>query len=107
MRQRLLFSMLVPTGRVGMAIAASVSLLLAAPSRIGPEFRVNTYTTSSQNHPAVSFLPGGQFVVVWDSYGQDGSGFGVFGQRFDSAGAPLGNEFQINTYTTANQESPS
>ena len=43
---------------------------------------------------------------MWDSYGQDpssGSGYGVHGQRFDSAGAIAGSEFQINTYTTANQ----
>jgi hypothetical protein len=26
--------------------------------------------------------PAGDFVVVWDSDGQDGSDLGVFGQRF-------------------------
>ena len=28
-----------------------------------------------------------QFVMAWDSLGQDGSAFGVFGQRYDFSGA--------------------
>ena len=39
--------------------------------------------------------------------GQDGSSLGVFGQRYASSGAPLGAEFQVNTYTTNIQVSPS
>ena len=50
---------------------------------------------------------GGNFVVVWQSSTQDGLGDGVFGQRYDSAGAPLGPEFRVNTYTTADQREPS
>src|SRR5262249_45707956 len=39
-------------------------------------------------------------VVVWSSCSnQDGSSCGVFGQRFDNAGARWGAEFQVNTYT--------
>ena len=45
----------------------------------------------------------GEFVIVWSSFGQDGSGFGVFGQRFDSAGIPQGSEFQVNTFTNNDQ----
>ena len=72
----------------------------------GSEFRVNTYTTSSQSRPAVAQASDGSFVVVWNSYGQDGSQYGVHGQRFDSAGAVAGSEFQVNTYTTAYQTRP-
>lgn len=72
----------------------------------GPEFAVNTYTTNSQAHPRLSIDPSGGFVVVWESYGQDGSGFGVIGRRYDSAGQPVGPEFQVNTYTTGNQLAP-
>ncbi len=36
---------------------------------------------------------------------QDGSSYGVFGQRFDSGGARAGTEFQVNTYTTGDQGS--
>jgi hypothetical protein len=69
----------------------------------GAEFRVNTYTTNSQRAPWVASGLAGDFVVVWTSDSQDGSGNGVFGQRFDSAGAPQGAEFRVNTYTTGNQ----
>jgi hypothetical protein len=44
---------------------------------------------------------------VWGSEGQDGSGFGIFGQRFSSSGVPQGGEFQVNTYTEGNQSHPS
>jgi hypothetical protein len=73
----------------------------------GAEFRVNSYTTNSQNHPSAASDANGNFVVVWESYGQDGSAYGVFGQRFDSAGAPLGGEFRVNSYTSSDQDRPS
>ena len=48
----------------------------------------------------------GNFVVVWRSNGQDGSFYGIFGQRYASSGTPLGPEFPVNTYTTDVQELP-
>ena len=72
----------------------------------GSEFRVNTYTTSSQYAPSIAMDLTGDFVVVWQSY-QDGSGYGIFGQRYDSSGTKQGSEFQINTYTTGQQTNPS
>jgi hypothetical protein len=51
----------------------------------------------------VSAAGGGSFVVVWSSYGQDGSNRSVHGQRFDSAGSAVGTEFQVNSYTTNEQ----
>ena len=74
---------------------------------IGGEFRVNSYTTSSQGAPAVAVGDADYFVVVWASLGQDGSDSGIFGQRFSISGAPLGGEFQVNTYTTGFQGHPS
>src|SRR3990172_6650267 len=38
----------------------------------GTEFQVNTYTTDLQGYPAVSCDTAGNFVVVWQSYNQDG-----------------------------------
>jgi hypothetical protein len=73
---------------------------------IGPEFRVNSYTTSYQNRPFVASDSSGDFVVVWRSNLQDGSSLGVFGQRYASSGAPLGVEFRVNTYTTSAQFHP-
>ena len=79
----------------------------AAADTLGPEFRVNAYTTSSQANPVIASDSGGNFVVVWDSYTEDGSSLGVFGRRYTSTGAPVGAEFQVNTHTTDHQNSPS
>jgi hypothetical protein len=78
----------------------------SAGAALGTEFQVNSYTMNAQRFPAVAGEAGGGFVVVWDSYTQDGSGYGVFGQRYDSAGAALGSEFQVNSYTTSFQRFP-
>jgi len=78
-----------------------------AGALLGANFRVNGYTTNAQGSPSVASDPGGNFVVVWLSYDQDGSQYGVFGQRYGSTGAPSGAEFRVNTYTTGFQRAPS
>ena len=73
---------------------------------MGGEFQINTYTTNFQAFPRVSPDGAGGFVVVWTSdgsYGTDTNLDGVLGQRFDGSGAPVGGEFQVNTYTTHDQ----
>jgi hypothetical protein len=91
--------------------ASSVCLAFAAAAvaqtPAGPEFRVNTYTLRNQVSASSAMEQDGDFVVVWLSYGQDGSEYGVFGQRFAMSGAPRGGEFRINTYTAGRQRSPS
>ena len=64
-------------------------------ARLGAEFSVNTFTTSYQEQARVSGAPDGRFVVVWESAAQDGSSYGVFGQRYDATGARAGAEFQV------------
>jgi hypothetical protein len=76
-------------------------------NKVGSEFQVNTWTTDYQAEPSITSLPNGGFVVVWHSNGQDGSGYGVYGQRFDSSGNKVGSEFQVNTWTTDYQAEPS
>ena len=76
-------------------------------STAGSEFIVNTYTTSSQNNPSVTMADNGSFIVVWQSNGQDGDSYGIFGQRYDSGGNTAGSEFQVNTYATSYQGGPS
>ena len=74
------------------------------------EFQVNTYTVEGQvmavgnrAPSAVGMDANGAFVVVWASAYQDGEYFGAFGQRFDSNGARVGIEFQINLTTVSSQ----
>lgn len=45
---------------------------------LGPEFPLSTYTFDKQRAPDVTIAPDGTFIAVWDSDGQDGSGYGVF-----------------------------
>jgi S-layer family protein len=79
----------------------------ASGARLGAEFAVNSYTTGYQEGSTsatqIAGTPDGRFVVVWESDEQDGNGYGVFGQRFDATGR-VGAEFQVNTYTTNNQD---
>jgi hypothetical protein len=73
---------------------------------LGPEFRVNTYTTGNQDYPQVAVDGAGAFVVVWNGNGANQISSGIFGQRYDETGAPIGGEFQVNTYTTGPQYDP-
>jgi hypothetical protein len=76
---------------------------------VGGEFQVNSYTTSNQWTTAVAADAQGNFVVVWESngsYGTDKSSFSIQAQRYDANGAPVGGEFQVNSYTTGFQGGP-
>jgi hypothetical protein len=68
---------------------------------VGPEFRINTYTTNGQGTGtgSVAADSSGNFVVVWGGAGT-GDPSGAFGQRYANSGTPLGPEFRVNTYTT-------
>jgi hypothetical protein len=83
------------------------ALLRAQAPPLTSEFQANTYTTNLQARPSVAVGATGTFVVVWGSYEQDGSKYGIFGQRYDGLGNRIGSEFQVNTYTTGNQRYPS
>lgn len=75
--------------------------------KAGPEFQVNTYTTNWQSYPQIGVSATGTFVMVWHSWGQDGSKAGIFARRYDSNGAALDPaEIQVNAYTTGSQEYP-
>jgi hypothetical protein len=78
---------------------------IANGAPLGGEFRVNSYTTGNQRSPALDGLDG-ELTIVWQSDGQDGSGYGVFAQRYNAGGSPAGPEFQVNIYTTSSQSSP-
>jgi hypothetical protein len=67
------------------------------------EFLVNTHTTNTQQLPSAAMEADGDFVIAWESYGQDGSDYGIYAQRFSASGSPNGGEFLINTHTTGSQ----
>lgn len=71
---------------------------------LGGEFRVNSTTNNDQEFSTVAMDATGDFVITWSSNNQDGNGWGVYAQRYDSTGNPLGGEFRVNTTTQDNQE---
>ena len=79
----------------------------AAGAKLGGEFLVNTSTSDDQMEPAVAVDPVGNFVVTWASFGQDGSGWGVYARRFNAAGTALdANAFRVNQTTLNWQYQP-
>jgi hypothetical protein len=72
--------------------------------RVGQQFLVNTYTENGQFPGAVAGLPNRQFVIVWDSVGQDGSGGGVYGKRYNDTTS--GSEFRVNASKKGSQNQP-
>lgn len=69
----------------------------------GSEFQVNSYVTDSQNSPSLTALGDGGFVVSWNSFGQDGSNFGVYAQKFNASGTKEGTETRLTQDTEINQ----
>jgi hypothetical protein len=81
-------------------------LFNASGESVGGEIPVNTTHAGWQTGPDVAMDLEGNFVVVWESWDQDGDGSGVFGQRFFASGAPVGVEFPVNTETMGHQKEP-
>lgn len=80
-------------------------------TRLGTEFRVNTYTRGPQESVDIAASPDGRFVIVWgsgfdDPAEQDGSGSGIYGQRYAANGSPAGGEFRVNQITLDDQVRP-
>ena len=73
------------------------------PRVVAAEDQANTHTDSTQANPSIAMGVHRQYVVVWESLGQDGDGWGIFGQRYNPDGTKAGLEFQVNTYTTGDQ----
>lgn len=45
---------------------------------VGYELRLNSFTANDQKYPAAAIARSAKFVAVWQSDGQDGSGYGIF-----------------------------
>jgi hypothetical protein len=72
----------------------------------GNDFRVNSVTAPTQNFSSVAMDNAGDFVITWQSFNQDEYGYGIFAQRYDSVGSPVGVEFPVNDYSAGNQSYP-
>ncbi len=79
-------------------------------SPLDDELQVDSHTTFNATDPVVAAAADGDFVVAWTSDGSNGSDTSftsIQGQRFSASGAPTGDQFQVNTYTTDEQVRPS
>lgn len=78
----------------------------ASGAPVGSELVINQTTDNDQQAPAVAGSSGGGFVVVWQSWGQDGPANGIIARRFDAGGTPLTGEVIANETTSGNQIVP-
>ena len=74
-------------------------------------FQVNTYTgtptaSTTNNHPKIGMFPDDSFVIVWQNYGYDNSGYGIYAQLYSSDCIQYGDQFQVNTYAQGDQTNP-
>jgi len=79
----------------------------ATGAAVGVETHVNSTTVNDQSLPSLAPLDNGGFVAAWQSNLQDGSGLGVYIQRFTASGAKSGGETRVNTTTVSDQGAPS
>jgi hypothetical protein len=70
---------------------------------LGVELQISLHTIDIQGSGRIDIDADGDFVVVWEGVGQDGDGYGVFVQRFDSLGLRVGDQRQVNSFFTGDQ----
>jgi hypothetical protein len=82
----------------------------SAGNPLTDEFQVNTFVTGVHAQQDIAMDHFGNFIVTWTQFGQraqnvnqDGSGAGVFAQRYDWRGRAVGAEFQVNSITQGSQ----
>ncbi len=68
--------------------------------------RVNTFTRGIQRYSTVAMDTEGDFVVTWQSYGQEGFGsqfgYGIYAQRYSPSGDPIGGADEVQMVTFRN-----
>ncbi len=69
----------------------------ALGNKVGGEVLVNQAIDGVQDHPSITALVGGGFVVAWQSGGQDGSGIGVYERTFLPGSPPIDGDAKDNT----------
>jgi hypothetical protein len=66
----------------------------------GSETLVNTTTANSQQNPAVAMDTAGNYIVVWESFAEDGDDYGIYGQLYTAGGTANGSQFKISQTTS-------
>jgi hypothetical protein len=69
--------------------------------------QINSYNITNQKNADFVTLSNGNIVITWQSYTQDGNGYGIVAKAFDSKLKNTTLEFQVNTYFQGDQQFPS
>lgn len=81
------------------------ALLTTAPT--GDQFVVAEVLGFVSSPPAITVQANGDFTAAWNSFEEDGSGFGVFAQRFSADGTEIDAvPFLVNATTAREQSAP-
>ena len=75
----------------------------STPSFYGADLEIAAAGVAQNNNPSVVRLADNSLVVTWDSYGSDGSLYGVLAQRLTSTGTKIGSPLQVNATVESNQ----
>lgn len=74
---------------------------------VGEEIEVTSTTVWSPERADVALDASGRFLAVWnETTGRDGSETGAFGRVVDETNLPVGDDFQVNTYSSGGQLLP-
>ena len=76
---------------------------------VGAEIPINVETTDAQKNPAIAVDDSGNFVVTWESKGQDDADgkSGVYARVFDNTGTALSGDILVNETTAGDQKDAS
>ena len=76
-------------------------------SALSGELPVNTYVIGEQSDPAMYSNDLNEFLILWNSFGEDGSSYGIYGRYYFNNGTVITDAFQINMYNNDDQGQPS
>ncbi|MCJ7581522.1 MAG: hypothetical protein MUP98_13430 [Candidatus Aminicenantes bacterium] len=71
---------------------------------IGPGFQVNSDWDHIQFNPKIAVGPDGNFIITWVHY--EANSAEIYAKMYDTNTIPLGEEFQVNDYSTGLQGNP-
>jgi len=81
---------------------------LSTGAPVGGQFEVNTLTTGTQSGVSLAATAAGAFVMAWSNFGTNPADTSsVRARLFDGSGGAVGDDFQVNSYTTGAQGLPS
>ncbi len=69
---------------------------------LGGNFKIHSDVESEKMLPCAGISSSGSFVVVWIDYRSTSGGVGLYAQRYDEFGNPLGENFKVSDTTSPN-----